>query len=78
MTQTSSFAERRNARCGLGLELYATDQVTVYGHLGSGAAHSAFIGFDPESGASVVVMMNSENPGPQAFMAMEAIAAVQG
>jgi D-alanyl-D-alanine carboxypeptidase len=63
---------------GLGLELYATDQVTVYGHLGSGAAHSAFMGFDPKSGASVVVMMNSDNPGPQALMAIEALSAVRG
>jgi D-alanyl-D-alanine carboxypeptidase len=62
---------------GLGLELYATDQLTVYGHLGSGAAHSAFIGFDRESGASVVVMMNSDNAGPQALMAIEALAAVR-
>ncbi|WP_138733419.1 serine hydrolase domain-containing protein [Modestobacter excelsi] len=63
---------------GLGLELYATDQVTVYGHLGSGAASSAFIAFDRESGASVVVMMNSDNPGPQALMAIEALTAARG
>jgi D-alanyl-D-alanine carboxypeptidase len=63
---------------GLGLELYATDKVTVYGHLGSGASSSAFIAFDRESGASVVVMMNSDNPGPQALMAIEALTAVRG
>jgi D-alanyl-D-alanine carboxypeptidase len=62
---------------GLGLELYVTDQATVYGHLGSGAAHSAFIGFDRQSGASVVVTMNSDNPGPQAVMAIEALTAVR-
>ncbi|MFL6151822.1 MAG: serine hydrolase domain-containing protein [Ornithinibacter sp.] len=63
---------------GLGLELYSTDRVTVYGHLGSGAAHSAFIAFDRRSGASVVAMMNSENPGPQALMALEALTAATG
>jgi D-alanyl-D-alanine carboxypeptidase len=62
---------------GLGFEVYATDQVTVYGHLGSGASHSAFIGFDRESGASVVVMMNSDNAGPQALMAFEALTVVR-
>jgi D-alanyl-D-alanine carboxypeptidase len=57
--------------------VYATGQVTVYGHLGSGASHSAFIGFDRESGASVVVMMNSDNAGPQALMAFEALTVVR-
>ena len=65
-------------RYGLGLEEYATDQLTVHGHLGSGAAHSVFIGFDTDSGAAVVVMMNTETPGPQAFMAFEALTAASG
>ena len=60
---------------GLGLEKYSNEQLTVLGHLGSGAAHSAFIGFDPQSGTTVVVTMNSDNAGPQAVMAFEALAA---
>ena len=59
---------------GLGLEKYTTDQVTAYGHLGSGSAQSDFIGFNPASGAAVVVMINSHNPGPQGVMALEALA----
>ena len=62
---------------GLGLEKYTTDQVTVYGHLGSGSAQSDFVGFDPATGAAVVVMMNSHNPGPQGVMALEALAAAK-
>jgi D-alanyl-D-alanine carboxypeptidase len=65
-------------RYGLGFEEYATEQLTVHGHLGSGAAHSAFLGFDPDSGAAVAVLMNTETPGPQAFMAFEALAAASG
>jgi D-alanyl-D-alanine carboxypeptidase len=63
---------------GLGLEKYSNEQRTVYGHLGSGAAHSAFIGFDPHSGTAVVVTRNSDNAGPQAVMAFEALAASSG
>ncbi|MGY1683868.1 serine hydrolase domain-containing protein [Geodermatophilus sp. SYSU D01176] len=63
---------------GLGLERYATGQLTVDGHLGIGAAHSAFIGFDRASGAAVAVVMNTRNAGPQAIMAIEALAAVSG
>jgi D-alanyl-D-alanine carboxypeptidase len=63
---------------GLGLEKYSTDQVTTYGHLGSGSAQSAFVGFDPGTGAAVVVMINSHNPGPQGVMALEALAAANG
>jgi D-alanyl-D-alanine carboxypeptidase len=62
-------------RYGLGFEEYVVDQLTVHGHLGSGAAHSVFIGFDSDSGAAVVVMMNTETPGPQAFIAFEALTA---
>ena len=63
---------------GLGFEEYVTGPLTVHGHLGSGAAHSAFVGFDPQSGAAVAVMMNADTPGPQIFMAFEALAAVSG
>ena len=59
---------------GLGLEHYSNEQLDVFGHLGSGAAHSAFIGFDPQSGTAVVVTMNTETAGPQAVMAFEALA----
>ena len=61
---------------GLGLERYATGQLTVEGHMGTGAAHAAFVGFDRESGAAVAVLMNTDNAGPQAIMAFEALAAV--
>jgi D-alanyl-D-alanine carboxypeptidase len=63
---------------GLGLEKYSNEQLVVYGHLGSGAAHSAFLGFDRRNGTAVVVMMNSDNSGPQAVMAIEALAAIRG
>jgi D-alanyl-D-alanine carboxypeptidase len=57
---------------GLGLEEYATEELTVYGHLGSASASSSFIGY--ADGTAVVVMMNSDNAGPQAVMALEALA----
>jgi D-alanyl-D-alanine carboxypeptidase len=61
---------------GLGLERYASKEVTVYGHMGTGSAHAAFIGFDPKRHNTVVVTMNVENPGPQAIMAVEALEAI--
>jgi D-alanyl-D-alanine carboxypeptidase len=63
---------------GLGLERYATEQLTVDGHLGSGNAYSAFIGYDVANGTAVVVMMNTVTPGPQVVMGLEALAAVSG
>lgn len=60
---------------GLGLEEYATDAISIIGHLGSGHAHSAFIGYDPATGNAVAVMLNVATPGPQAFMALEALTA---
>ena len=60
----SNRCRRRVAR-----RTYENDSITVFGHLGSGAAHSAFFGFDVDSGTVVAVMMNSDNPGPQAVMA---------
>lgn len=61
---------------GLGLERYENDDITVLGHLGSGAAHSAFLGFDVDSGTVVAVMMNSNNPGPQAVIAIETLTSI--
>jgi D-alanyl-D-alanine carboxypeptidase len=60
---------------GLGLERYVSDDLTVLGHLGSGDSHSAFIGFDADRQTVAVVMLNVRNPGPQAVMAIEALAA---
>lgn len=63
---------------GLGLERYTTDLVTVFGHLGVSDAQSAFIGYDPETGTAVAVGMNSNNPGPQALIAIETLTLAQG
>jgi len=41
--------------------------------MGTGAAHEAFVGFDPARGTAVAVTLNTNNPGPQAFMAVEAL-----
>lgn len=61
---------------GLGLEEYSNDALTVIGHMGSGHAQSAFIGYDTNRSTAVVVTMNVETPGPQALMAIEALTAV--
>lgn len=58
---------------GLGLERYDNDQITVFGHMGSGAAHSAFVGVDIATGTVVAVTMNVNTPGPQALMAIETL-----
>ena len=58
---------------GLGLERYTVKNVTVLGHMGVGAVHSAFIGYDPASRVAVAVQINAENPGPAAMMGAEAI-----
>jgi D-alanyl-D-alanine carboxypeptidase len=63
---------------GLGLEEYALDTITVYGHMGTGEAQSAYVGYDPEHGTAVAVGMNTAVPGPQALMAVEALMAVAG
>ena len=60
---------------GLGLERYASDAVTVVGHMGTGEAQSAFFGYDAEHGTAVAVMTNTAVPGPQAIMAVEALTA---
>ena len=62
---------------GLGIERYANDSITVIGHMGTGESQSAFIGYDPATGNQVAVMTNTANPGPQAFMALEALTAAK-
>jgi D-alanyl-D-alanine carboxypeptidase len=61
---------------GLGFERFATDAITVDGHMGVGDAQSAFLGIDAERGTVVAVQMNVAVGGPQAFMAFEAIKAI--
>jgi hypothetical protein len=61
---------------GLGLEQYANEGITVVGHMGTGDAQSAFIGYDAAHDIAVAVMTNTANPGPQAIMAVEALMAV--
>jgi D-alanyl-D-alanine carboxypeptidase len=60
---------------GLGLEQYATDAVTVTGHLGTGMQGS-FIGYDAEHATAVAVMINTRNPESQGLMAIETLTAV--
>jgi D-alanyl-D-alanine carboxypeptidase len=61
---------------GLGLEEYAGDVITIYGHMGTGEAQSAYVGYDPEHGTAVAVGTNTAIPGPQALMGYEALLAV--
>jgi D-alanyl-D-alanine carboxypeptidase len=61
---------------GLGLEQYASEAIVVDGHMGTGEAQSAFLGYDTERGAAVAVMTNTAIAGPQALMAVEALIAV--
>ena len=61
---------------GLGIEQYANDTVVVDGHMGTGEAQSAFLGYDVTSGIAVAVMTNTATPGPQAIMAMETLMAL--
>jgi D-alanyl-D-alanine carboxypeptidase len=60
---------------GLGIERYANDALTVIGHMGTGEAQSAFVGYDAAHGTTVAVMTNTAIAGPQAFMAFEALVA---
>ena len=62
-------------RYGLGLEEYSNGAITVIGHMGTGADAAAFLGYVPADGTAVAVMMNTANPGPQAFLALEALTA---
>jgi D-alanyl-D-alanine carboxypeptidase len=61
---------------GLGLEHYASDAITIVGHLGTGEAHSAFFGYDPVHGTAIAVMTNTAVAGPQGIIAIEALTAV--
>jgi len=61
---------------GLGLEQYASDDITVIGHMGTGEAQSAFIGYDADNDTAVAVQTNTATAGPQAFMAIETLIAV--
>jgi D-alanyl-D-alanine carboxypeptidase len=61
---------------GLGLEHYATESITVVGHLGTGEAHSAFVGYDPVHDTAIAVMTNTAVGGPQGVIAIEALTAV--
>ena len=61
---------------GLGLERYASADVTVLGHMGTGEAQSAFLGWDAASGSVVAVSTNVAVSGPQAMMAIEALTAL--
>jgi D-alanyl-D-alanine carboxypeptidase len=63
---------------GLGLERYTVNNLMVLGHMGTGSAHSSFIGYDPASRAAVAVQINAANAGPTAFMAAEVIGEVAG
>jgi len=58
---------------GLGIERYANDAIVVNGHMGTGEAQSAFLGYDVATGTAVAVMTNTATAGPQAFMAIEAL-----
>jgi D-alanyl-D-alanine carboxypeptidase len=61
---------------GLGLERYKSDTVTVEGHMGTGEAQSAFLGYDREHETAIAVATNTAVPGPQAIMAVEALTAL--
>jgi D-alanyl-D-alanine carboxypeptidase len=63
---------------GLGLERYRLDGMTVVGHMGTGEAQSAYVGYDPDHGSAVAVMTNTAVPGPAAIMAVETLTAVGG
>lgn len=58
---------------GLGLERYRSGDLAVYGHLGSSAAHSAFLAFEPDSGVTATVLINVEDAAPAAYIALEAV-----
>ena len=61
---------------GLGLEQYTTDAITINGHMGTGAANTAFPGYDAVHGTAVAVMTNTDLAGPQAIMALETLTAL--
>ena len=61
---------------GLGLERYANEAITVDGHMGTGEAQSAFLGYDTAHDTAIAVMTNTAIPGPQALIAVETLIAV--
>ena len=63
---------------GLGLERYGMDGMTVIGHMGTGQAQNAYIGYHVETGTTVAVQTNTATSGPQAIMAVEALTAATG
>lgn len=63
---------------GLGLERYTVNGLTLLGHMGTGSAHSSFIGYDPTSRTAVAVQINAANPGPAAIMAAELVGGATG
>ena len=62
---------------GLGLERYATADMTIIGHMGTGEVGSSYVGFDPTTGTTVAVTTNTATPGPAAIMAVEALTALR-
>jgi D-alanyl-D-alanine carboxypeptidase len=62
---------------GLGFEQYANGTLTVNGHMGTGEIQSAFVGYDAATGTAIAVQTNTALGGPQTFMAMEVLAALQ-
>ena len=60
---------------GLGLEQFVTTQITMYGHLGTGAAQSAYIGWDLATGTAIAVQTNTALPGTAGLIAVEALTA---
>jgi D-alanyl-D-alanine carboxypeptidase len=61
---------------GLGLERYTMDDMTVFGHLGTGQTGTSYFGYDPERGTAVAVTTNTAITGPSAIMAIEALTAL--
>lgn len=63
---------------GLGVERYETGDVVVFGHMGVGSGHSAFIGYDRQHGTAVALQFNADIPGPQAILGIELLTALAG
>lgn len=63
---------------GLGYEAYTANELTIEGHAGSAPAHGSFIGFDPDSGLVVTVVINSNEPAPAPLMTLEVAGAITG
>jgi D-alanyl-D-alanine carboxypeptidase len=60
---------------GLGLERYGMDGMTIIGHLGTGQAQNAYVGYHVETGTTVAVQTNTATSGPQGIMALETLTA---